>query len=186
MRFWLGAALFAAMMAASPSTAETAREVLAQASFSDRDPDDALKRITAAQALATAALKHNPDDREAQLMQATALGYRARRNGSRSDAIAARKLFEAMVARDSRARRRSSRSAHGMSVRYSGWGGSARARSWARRNPSPSPRSTARWRWAGIVHSIQACRRCCGWNSIRRMRGHANLRKRRAGPRRRH
>ncbi|WP_308815262.1 hypothetical protein [Sphingomonas sp. GV3] len=102
MRFWLGGAMMAATVISCPCAAETARDVLTQASFNDRDPNDALKRIGIAQALAAAALKRNSDDREAQLMQATALGYRARLDGSRTEAIAARKLFEALVARDPR------------------------------------------------------------------------------------
>lgn len=90
--------LCASLAAASPASAETPRELLTQASFQDRDKAAALRRVGAAHAAATLTLQRRPDDREAALMQATALGYRAKLTGSRSDAIAARKSMERLVA----------------------------------------------------------------------------------------
>lgn len=102
MRNWVVGATAGAMMAASPCAAQSARDILTQASFNDRDPADALRKVTQAQALIAATLRRDPDDREALLMQATALGYRAKLTGSRTDAVAARRQFEALVARDPR------------------------------------------------------------------------------------
>jgi len=84
----------------APAVAQTARDYLAQASFGERSRDGALRRIASAEAAAAAALRERPDDREARLMQVTALGYRAKLTGSRGQAIEARKGFEAIVARD--------------------------------------------------------------------------------------
>jgi hypothetical protein len=79
--------------------AETPRDLLTHASFHDRDKAVAIKRVALAHAAAAAQLQRSPNDREAALMQATALGYRAKLTGSRGDAIAARKVMEQLVAR---------------------------------------------------------------------------------------
>ena len=100
-RHILGAML--ALLAAAapvPAAAQSARDLLAQASFGDRDQATALRRVNSAENAAAAALQRRPGDREAALMRTTALGYRAKLTGSRSEAIAARKAFEAIVARD--------------------------------------------------------------------------------------
>lgn len=81
------------------TAAETPRDILTQASFAEQSKGSAIQRVDAAQRLATAILTRTPTDREALLMQATALGYQAKLNGSRGDAIAARKRFEALAAR---------------------------------------------------------------------------------------
>lgn len=83
-----------------PAAAQSARELLTQASFGERDQAAALRRIQAAERSAAAVLRERPGDREAVLMQTTAIGYRAKLTGSRTDAITARKAFETMVARD--------------------------------------------------------------------------------------
>lgn len=87
------------MMVASAAQAETPRDLLTQASFVDRDKGVATRRVGAAFAAASAQLGRNPGDREAALMQAMALGYRAKLTGSRSDAVAARKSMEVLVQR---------------------------------------------------------------------------------------
>ncbi len=92
------AACAASLFAAPPAMAQTARDVLTQTSFSARSKQAALQGIGEAERLAAAALARTPGDREALLMQATARSYRAKMNGSRADAIAARKMFEALVA----------------------------------------------------------------------------------------
>jgi hypothetical protein len=79
--------------------AESPRDLLTHASFQDRDKTAAMKRVAVAHAAATAQLARAPGDREAALMQATALGYRAKLTGSRGDAIAARKVMEQLVAK---------------------------------------------------------------------------------------
>jgi hypothetical protein len=84
---------------AAPASAESARDVLTQASFSAHSKQAALQSIGEADRLAAAVLARSPDDREALLMQATARSYRAKMNGSRADAIAARRMFEALAVR---------------------------------------------------------------------------------------
>ena len=95
--FPLLAVAVATCAAAAPAAdAATPRELLTQASFGTADKQAALVRIEAAHASATAALKREPNDREAAMMQATAIGYRAKLTGSRAEALAARKQFEAL------------------------------------------------------------------------------------------
>ncbi len=89
----------AAALTVAPAAAESARDVLTQASFSARSKPAALQSIGEAERLAASVLAHAPGDREALLMQATARSYRAKMNGSRADAIAARKMFEALAAK---------------------------------------------------------------------------------------
>ena len=85
----------AAIAVATPAVAQaqSARDLLVQAAFEDRSKPVALARIERARALANAAAARNGDD------PATALGYRAKLNGNRGEAIAARRAFEAAVAR---------------------------------------------------------------------------------------
>lgn len=87
------------MFVAAAAHAESPRDLLTQASFVDRDKAAAIRRVGAAYAAASQQLGRDPGDREAALMQATALGYRAKLTGSRSDAIAARRAMEALVKR---------------------------------------------------------------------------------------
>ena len=79
--------------------AETPRELLTQAGFVDRDRGIALARINKAATVAGQALSHSPNDQEAAIMQAMANGYRAKLLGNRSEAIAARRQYEALVTR---------------------------------------------------------------------------------------
>lgn len=88
-----------AVVSAFPAQAETPRELLTQAGFVDRDRNVALARINRAAAAAGQALSRSPNDAEAAIMQAMANGYRAKLLGNRSEAIAARKQYEALVVR---------------------------------------------------------------------------------------
>lgn len=91
-----------AVTLAVPVQAQSAREILTQASFSDSDEASALRRVALAYSAALGALHRAPEDREALLMRATALGYRAKLTGNRTDAVAARRQFEALVAQSPR------------------------------------------------------------------------------------
>jgi hypothetical protein len=88
-----------ATVSSIPARAETPRELLTQAGFVDRDRGVALARINKAAAVAGKALSRSPNDQEAAIMQAMANGYRAKLLGNRSEAIAARKQYEALVTR---------------------------------------------------------------------------------------
>jgi hypothetical protein len=98
------APLSAAVMLLTPAAAmaDSPRDLLTQASFGVRDKGVALARIAAARAGSTATLRTAASDREAQLMQATAIGYGAKLTGNRADAVQARRQFEALVAREPR------------------------------------------------------------------------------------
>lgn len=98
-RLAAGLALFGAPVAAE---AQSARDLLTQASFGGQPQAAALRQVNAAQAAASAALRANPGNDDAALMAATATGYHAKLTGSRSEAVAARKLFEGLVARNGR------------------------------------------------------------------------------------
>jgi hypothetical protein len=83
-------------------TAATPRDTLAQAAFSARDKATALARIGQAQAAVDAVLARAPADREARLLHAMAIGYRAKLNRSRGDAVEAGKQFAALAAANPR------------------------------------------------------------------------------------
>ena len=100
--FGRSAVALALVAAVSAQAEPSPRDLLTQASFVDRDKAMAIRRVGAAERLAAAAVQRTPGDREAALMHATAIGYRAKLTGSRGDAIAARKEMEALVARDPR------------------------------------------------------------------------------------
>ena len=87
----------AVCLSAVPAQAQTARDILMQASFGGQPSAVALKQVETAHALASNRLRTDPGDSDAQLMAATAVGYRAKLTGSRSEAVAARKLFERLV-----------------------------------------------------------------------------------------
>lgn len=89
----------AALCCTAPARAEAPRDLLTQAGFVDRDRAVALARVERAATTADAILARSPGDEEAAMMQAMALGYRAKLTGSRSQAIAARDQFQALVAR---------------------------------------------------------------------------------------
>jgi hypothetical protein len=102
----IGAALAATLMLA-PTTAraaaaDTPRDLLVRASFLDRDKGEALAHILAARNGAAARLQAAPGDPDAAVVRATATGYHAKLTGSRGEAIAARRLMEALIARDPR------------------------------------------------------------------------------------
>ena len=92
----------AMLAAATPAAADTPRDLLTQASFGVHDKAAALARIAAARQGSAAILRYDGDDREAQLMQATAIGYQAKLTGDRGDALLARRQFEVLVAREPR------------------------------------------------------------------------------------
>ena len=93
----LGAAVM--LVAGTPARADTPRDLLTQASFGVHDKGAALGRIAAARAGSAAILRTAGGDREAQLMQATAIGYEAKLTGNRGGAVQARRQFEALIAR---------------------------------------------------------------------------------------
>ncbi|TXC70093.1 hypothetical protein FSB78_03360 [Sphingomonas ginsenosidivorax] len=95
----IGAVAAVTALAAIPARAETPRELLTRASFVDRDRTVALTRVDRAHSVAGAMLARMPDDQEAALMQAMAVGYRAKLTGNRTEAIAARRQYESLVSR---------------------------------------------------------------------------------------
>lgn len=86
-------------LAATPAPAQSPRELLLHAAFEDRSRDAALAKVDRARALALAAAARSPGDQEAAVIAATAQGYRAKLTGNRSEAMAAKKQFDAVAAR---------------------------------------------------------------------------------------
>ena len=98
---WMaGLAATVVLIAGTPARAESPRDLLTQASFGVRDKAVALARIGAARQAAAVTLRTAAGDREAQLMQATAIGYQAKLTGDRAEAVQARRLFEGVIARN--------------------------------------------------------------------------------------
>lgn len=96
MRFFI--LTLAAAVVTTPAAAQTpARDLLTQASFVDRDRATALRKVQT-----VVGATDRDGSFEGRLLRATALGYRAKLNTSRSDLTAARKLFEALVAANPR------------------------------------------------------------------------------------
>jgi hypothetical protein len=87
---------------AVPATSATPREVLTDAAFQTRDKATALAQIGQAEAAANAILARTFENSEAKLMRAMAIGYRAKLNRNRHDALATRKMFDALAAADAR------------------------------------------------------------------------------------
>ena len=104
MRGWRQIVLAALSCPASLAAAAlpTPRELLTQASFGDRAREPALARVDAAAAQAEATLRTAPGDREAALMDAMAICYRAKLAHSRADALLGRTLLEKLIAREPR------------------------------------------------------------------------------------
>lgn len=84
---------------ARPAAAQTPRELLIHAAYEDRSGPVAIGRIDRARSAALAAAARAPDDQDAAVVAAIALAYRAKLTGNRSEAIAARKGLEGVVAR---------------------------------------------------------------------------------------
>jgi hypothetical protein len=91
-----------ALMIAAPASTATPREILIDAAFHARTKEDALAQVGRAEAGATAALAKAPRDREAMMIRAMALGYRAKLIRNRGDAMAAREAFYALASANPR------------------------------------------------------------------------------------
>ena len=94
----VSAMLGAALLIASPAEAQSARELLTSAAFATSDKAAALAKVEAALREAGAILARRPDDHEARLQQAIAIGYRGQLKRSPADAKTARRTFEALAA----------------------------------------------------------------------------------------
>lgn len=99
---WRPAVTCVAMMIAAPVAAATPRQILADAAFQTRDKPTALAQVEQSEAAAAAIIAQAPGDREANVVRAMAIGYRAKLTRNRGDALAARKLFTALAAADPR------------------------------------------------------------------------------------
>jgi hypothetical protein len=86
------------LVVATPAAAATPREILTGAAFGTRDKAAALAQVGQAQAASAAILARAPHDREAGLILAMAIGYRAKLTRNRADALTARKMFDALAA----------------------------------------------------------------------------------------
>lgn len=96
-------ALVAVALCAAPAAlAETPRELLTSAAFQTSDKARALTLIGQAIGAADRILMTSPNDREATLQRAVAIGYRAKLTRSRADARASLTTFEALAARNPR------------------------------------------------------------------------------------
>jgi hypothetical protein len=91
-----------AAIAGPAAAAESAREILMNAAFVATDKATALASIDRALKSADAVLARSPADEEARLQRALAISYRGKLTRSRSDIIASRKGFEAVLAADPR------------------------------------------------------------------------------------
>ena len=74
------------------------RETLMNAAFSASSVPEAKQEVASALSAATAELAQDPNDSEAQLQQALAIGYRAKLTRNSGDAKRARQLFNAFLA----------------------------------------------------------------------------------------
>lgn len=95
-------ALAAAMLIVAPAAAVTPRDILVDAAFRAPDKATALDRIGQAQSVADATLAAAPNDREARLVHAMSVAYRAKLTKGRADAVAAGKMFAALAAENPR------------------------------------------------------------------------------------
>lgn len=95
------AAVAAAVATASPAWADL-RDDLAQVAFVTTDKKAAIAQVNDAIKAADGLLAAKPGDHEAMLQRGVALGYRAKLTKNRNDAIATRKIFEALVAANPR------------------------------------------------------------------------------------
>lgn len=89
---WLATLALLSTAPVAAQSAPSARDLLVQASFIDRDKASALGKVE----LVLAGGDRVVGD-EQSVVRATALGYRAKLTGSRTDLGAARKLYEAVI-----------------------------------------------------------------------------------------
>ena len=94
------AAIALLLLFAPVAASAASRDMLTQAVFTARDKAAALTQIAGAEANANATLAKAPHDSEALLTRAMAIGYRAKLNKSRHDALECRAQFEALVAKN--------------------------------------------------------------------------------------
>lgn len=92
----------AGLIAATPVAAATPREMLANAALSASSRDQALSLVNQALAATQAELAANPNDKEAQIQHAVAVGDHAKLTRSPTEAKQARALFEAFAAANPR------------------------------------------------------------------------------------
>jgi len=86
----------------TPALADTPEDLLIAAGYTSADKPTALARINQAIALCDASLKRNPGNGDARLQRALAVSYRGKLNRSRGDLLAARKVFETLIAANPR------------------------------------------------------------------------------------
>lgn len=93
-----------AVVALAPATAmaETPRQLLTAAAFEAPNKARALALVGQAIAAADKILATDPDDREAMLQRAVAIGYRGKLTGSRTDVRASLPVFERLAAQNPR------------------------------------------------------------------------------------
>lgn len=91
------AAFAAAAILAASAAAATPREMLASAALQATTKTEALGLVTQAVAATEAELRADPNDKEAQIQHAVAIGDRAKLTKSPGDAKEARRLFEAFA-----------------------------------------------------------------------------------------
>lgn len=94
--------LLAAAVATTPACATSPRQALVEAAFTTRDKATALDQIDRIETSNAVVLARLPRDREALMVQAMALGYRAKLQRDRKDALEARRQFEILAAADPR------------------------------------------------------------------------------------
>ncbi|ATE67290.1 hypothetical protein COO09_00820 [Rhizorhabdus dicambivorans] len=102
IRAALGLPIAVALAMSAPATAASPRQIIAEAAFRTRDKPVALAQLADAENIAAAQLVRDPANREARLLRAMAIGYRAKLKHSRRDALAARAQFEELAAADPR------------------------------------------------------------------------------------
>jgi hypothetical protein len=88
----------AALLVSSPAEAQSPRDLLTSAAFATTDKAAALAKVEAALRAANATLARKPNDHEALLQKAIAIGYRGKLKRSAADAKTARRAFQALVA----------------------------------------------------------------------------------------
>ena len=87
---------------AMPASAESPRQTLVEAAFQTRDKPTALAQVTSVERATFRQVHEGTADREMRFVHAMALGYKAKLTRSRSDAMAARRMFDALAAADPR------------------------------------------------------------------------------------